>query len=175
MIIKFSKKIAIKVFAISLSLSIAFILFNQFFIINVSNSLNGYLYLKKDLTEIKPNMQVSACPKDDFIKIGLIINALHETQFFSACNLNSIPVLKIVAAVPGDHIYADGLNEIEINGKVFHGSKPRADFVLPKFTYEGTLKANEFLLLTHFSNGYDGRYWGIVDRQSLLNEIVEVF
>ena len=173
--IHFTKSRVIKLIVLCTSILLIISLFNKNFIINVTNSLDGHVYYKKNLTTIKPNMYVSACPKDQFIKIGLIIKALHKTQFFSACNLNSIPVLKIVAAVPGDHVFADGINDIQINGKAFKGSKPRADFVLPKFIYSGTLQSDEYLLLTHFSNGYDGRYWGIVDRQHLLNEIIEVF
>ena len=151
-------------------------LFKSLFIINGTNSLPGYLYLKKKVDTIHQNDQVAACPADPFIKIGLILDTLFVSRVIpSPCNFDTQPVLKIVAAVPGDHVFADGIHDIKINGVAFRGSAPHKDSYMPKFQFKGYVKENQYLLLTPFYDSFDGRYWGFTPRENIKNKIIKVF
>lgn len=155
--------------------ALTLMLFGRFFIINGTHSLQGVLFLKKEITALSPDDMVAACPKDPYIRIGIITGSLIVSGVFpSDCNYKTNAVLKIVAALPGDYVEADGIHEIRINGRRFAGSAPLAESILPKFTFSGYLREGEYLLLTHARDGYDGRYWGTLSREQLLYQIIRV-
>lgn len=170
------KKLICKFIVFSLVIIMIIAACNFFFVINISNSLPGLLYLKKEVPEVlKKGQTIMFCPEDDIAKIGSFIGAGHKRKLpFQKCKW--VPFLKIVAATEGDFVDADGKGDISINGKIFKGSHiTKYQEKLPKFIFKGTVPEGKLLVLTSDSRSYDSRIYGFIDEKSLMNEVFLIF
>ena len=147
---------------------------SEHLVINRTHSLPGFLYLRDpEITEIERGDIVQVCPLKH---ITAVERALHITLAkHGMCTDGTEPLLKIAAAVPGDFIQADGSSDIKINGRIFAGSKPRTDSILPKFRFTGKLPAEHYLLLTPYYSGFDSRYFGWCLRAQIMAKLTLLF
>ena len=90
------------------------------------------------------------------------------------CNTGTVPVLKIIKGIPGDHF---GLKNgfLEINGSFYRimdqdsSGRALAAFYKKK---EGVLDKGQYILLSDFAkNSWDSRYWGPVSIDFLVKPL----
>lgn len=147
------------------------------YIFNLSHSLPGSIYVKEPGNLPERGSTVAACPPEHAIQAGLIMGSIKKDPFYrhAPCPLHSRPVIKILAAVPGDYVSAGGSQEILINGRPFPGSAPLHSSILPRWRFTGHLGEDEYLLLSPAADGYDSRYWGPVRRKDVIVQLRKVF
>lgn len=84
----------------------------------------------------------------------------------------TVPVLKTVAALSGDEVCAN-IDRVVINGREV-GTRRRIDRIgraMPWWTGCRRLRADEVFLLNGPSpNSFDGRYFGVTDRASIIGK-----
>ena len=152
--------------------SYAFFAYSNTVLFNRSHSLPGSVYLRKDLSALTPGDIYAVCPAKNIAQTGKIIGSLIDS---SLCPTGISPLIKILAAKPGDYIEADGIHDIKINGKTFKGSAPRKDSILPVYVFNGRLAADSYLILTPHHDSFDSRYFGTVRKQNFLSHLSLVF
>jgi conjugative transfer signal peptidase TraF len=113
---------------------------------------------------------VLICLNDPYKTLGLKKSYL---EIGHKCN-GADPVIKMVIAVPGDHVVlANGY--IEVNGikylfKTFHwDGMGRKLNVYPRGNYSSTV--GYWLIGTHDIKSWDSRYWGPVSKKQILRKI----
>ena len=90
------------------------------------------------------------------------------------CDAGSVPVLKMVAGVPGDRFVV--LNgRLTVNGETYRiWARDSAGRSLKLFYHEkmGIINKGKYMLMSDFvSNSWDSRYWGPVSIQFLLKPL----
>lgn len=141
--------------------------------INHTPSLPGLLYSItpiKENTELKRNDIVRICPDKNITKVALI---LHVTLKSKTCPFGTEPLIKKIMAVPGDYIKATGEQEIEINNEKIPGTKPRVR--IPHYIFEGIVPENNYLVLTNHPDGFDSRYFGLIDKRYFTDKAYKIF
>ena len=140
--------------------------------VNHTASLPGSIFLLQQLpNRIQRGSIVEFCPNEKITRIASILNLIVKNN---KCPSGFEPFLKIVAAVPGDFVEANGSDEIRVNNVVFLGSKPQNP-LLPVFIYKGIVSTNEYLLLTPHPRSFDSRYYGFIKREDLIKNAVCLF
>ena len=90
------------------------------------------------------------------------------------CDTGTVPVLKIIKGLPGDHFVVKNSN-LELNGNLYHiMDKDSSGRILSAFfkEKEGLLDKGKYMLLSDFvKNSWDSRYWGPVSIQFLLKPL----
>ena len=152
--------------------SYAFFAYSNTVLFNRSHSLPGHIYLRKEIGTFKTGDIYAVCPAKNIAHTGKIIGSLIDS---SLCQTGISPLIKILAAMPGDYIEADGIHDIKINGKTFKGSAPRKDSILPVYIFNGRLPDDSYLILTPHFDSFDSRYFGTVQQQNFLSHLSLVF
>lgn len=137
-------------------------------LINRSHSLPGWIYKRNEISALESGKIYAVCPAKNIAKLGKIIGSLIDSPL---CSNGVSPLIKILAATPGDVISADGINDIKINGKPFKGSAPRKDSILPVYKFNGQLAPDNYLILTPHHDSFDSRYFGPVKGQNFLSTL----
>lgn len=136
------------------------------FTVNVTASMPIGLY-RFVRTEINVKDDVLLCPPEKAGSFAVSRKYLLK----GSCPGGSVPLLKQVAAIPGDVVEVDE-EGIYVNGILLPKTKPlKTDSFgreMPKLDLKKKLQKNECLVVSHNDEkGYDSRYFGIVDFQRL--------
>lgn len=147
-------------------LSWGFSEFQKSFTINVTASMPIGIYR---LTEdaVKLNDDVILCPPEREGRVGVERGYLLKGR----CPCGSAPMLKQVAAMPGDQVLINRIG-IFVNGVLLKNSMPldkdSLNRPMPTQKLSKLLAPNECLVVSHNDvRGFDSRYFGIVEFQQL--------
>ncbi|EPB4516061.1 S26 family signal peptidase [Acinetobacter baumannii] len=134
---------------------------NRWFIynINVTNSLNGHVYVIKKNESVKRGDYIGFSWKgDEFYKPGAIF-------------------VKIVSGVPGDEVTVKD-REVFVNGVKIGIAKEKSETGIPLSPIKPTkLKEGEYFVSTPYPHGYDSRYErvGLISQNNVLGRAYEIF
>ena len=147
-------------------IALGFYRFQHYFTLNITASMPVGLY-KFAETEITVNDDVLLCPPEEAANFAVGRKYLLK----GSCPGGSVPLIKQVAALPGDNVRVDE-NGISVNGVLLPKTKPlKTDSLgreMPKLDMTKKLKKGECLVVSHDDEkGYDSRYFGVVDFQRL--------
>lgn len=149
----------------------AIVFLNRYIIFNISDSLPGYVYWINHDLDLKRNGTVAICTTPDVNKILKVLNKDFPSH---RCPTGQLPHLKLLAALPGDRVEVDRVNDIKVNGIVFKNSTPTNLLPLSEWQYQGFLKADRYLVLTHNPMSFDSRYYGTIKGEQILSTVTRI-
>ncbi|MDD6318192.1 MAG: S26 family signal peptidase [Succinatimonas hippei] len=142
--------------------------------INLSPSLPGHVYLRTD-RPVTRGAIVNWCPEDPRMAEILRTITPYHTSHSARCPSGEMPLLKIVRAMPGDEVVADGINKLKVNGEEVISTTPNPFTPLPRWTYKGVMPEGEILLYGLHPDSFDSRYVGMFDLKDVESVMVEIF
>ena len=146
------------------------------YVFNFTSSLPGYLYKKVNLNpqvdDLKKELIVEVCLAKDS-KAYKIDSIIHKIQHGS-CKSGRKPFIKIIGALEGDYLKADGHNYLTVNNRQIIGTKP-ANNKLPVFKYDNIVPKDQVLIYTPNINSLDSRYFGFINYDEIVSILEEVF
>lgn len=137
--------------------------------LNITTSMPVGIYIRS-VGKIKVGDIVLSCLNDPYKTLGLKKSYLERGH---ACN-GADPVIKMVIALPGDHVVLAN-NYIEVNRikyffpTFYWNSKGRKLNIYPRGNYPST--RGYWLIGTHDMKSWDSRYWGPVNDKQILRKI----
>lgn len=140
--------------------------FREHITINVTPSMPlGFYWLENDPVRVGDNVLV--CPPRAIAEMASHRHYLPKGD----CPGGSVPVLKRVVAIEGDHVTIDSRG-IFVNGIEIEYTQPKSEDSLgqklPSIELSTTLKANQYLIASHDDpRGFDSRYFGVIEFQRL--------
>lgn len=143
----------------------------KFIIVNLTPSMPGHLYLKVR-GQPRTGDVILYCPAGRTRKI---LDTIGFTMPNAQCPDGKIGLIKQIAAMPGDQVSADGIRDMEVNGKALEGSRADPLTRLPPWKWEGTIPEGRFLLLGKTRDSFDSRYFGLLDTGGAASVLMEVF
>ena len=142
--------------------------------INLSPSLPGHVYLRTD-RPVTRGAIVNWCPEDPrMAEILRTITPYHTNQSARGPS-GEMPLLKIVRAMPGDQVEADGLSKLKVNGQEVISTTPNPFTPLPRWTYKGIMPEGEILLYGLHPDSFDSRYVGMFALKDVESVMIELF
>jgi conjugative transfer signal peptidase TraF len=138
-------------------------------LINITPSMELGFY-RKSMSHIKRGDIIAFCLPDPYKTLGL---SKHYIQEGKKCE-GADPLIKLVIAVPGDHVTL-AKNYIEVNAnKYFYAtfsddSEGRSLEIYPRGDYQNT--QGYWLVGTHAKNSWDSRYWGPIGKDRILYKL----
>jgi len=113
----------------------------------------------------------ASCLTPEIARYGMVRGYLAE----GICSTGSVPVLKIIEGLPGDHFWVKD-NFLELNGRSYSimendsSLRPLRSFYIRKDAV--LLEKDRYMLISDFNkNSWDSRYWGPVGIQFLLKPL----
>ncbi len=144
---------------------------NMMYSFNMSSSMPIGYYRLLNAENIHKDDLVIICLKDSSFKKDAIERGYLEVVNHARCNI--VPLLKKVVAEEQDHILVNS-EGVFINNNFIENSKPiPTDSQGRKLTIaeiDKTLSKDEYFVLGEHPKSFDGRYFGIITKDEILNK-----
>ncbi len=166
-----------KVKSISIILFSAFVIVllvgvkNMMYSLNTSSSMPIGYYKLLAAVNIHKDDLVIVCLKDSKLKKDAIEKGYLEVVNHERCDI--VPLLKKVVAEAQDHIVVTG-EGVFINGNFIENSRPihtdSQGRILPIAVIDKILSKDEYFVLGDHPKSFDGRYFGIITKDEIINK-----
>ena len=142
--------------------------------INMSASLPGHVYIRSSRPLARGEI-VNWCPEDPRVIAILRTITPYRTSESARCRSGEMPLLKIVRAMPGDRVRANGLGRITVNGEIVPATAPNPFLPLPAWKFDGVIPEGRILLYGLNPDSFDSRYLGMFPASGVESVMVKVF
>jgi conjugative transfer signal peptidase TraF len=151
-------------------LGFIFLNFTHIIYLNIfTHSLPCGIYIRIDGTP-KTGDFAASCLTQEIAEYGISRQYLAR----GSCDTGTVPVLKIIKGVPGDHFFVQN-KFLELNGGSYRIMDKDSSSRLLRVFYsqkEGIIDKGKYILLSDFvKNSWDSRYWGPVGIEFLLKPL----
>lgn len=137
------------------------------FVFNTTKSLPQYVFYIEGFArnyKLQHGDYVSVCPfyskMKDFYKIK-------EHWDHGSCDNGVVPLIKKVAAIPGDVITVNDQNDMTVNEKNIKNTRALSSKI-KHFNYQGIVPPKHYLLYTPHPEGFDSRYLGLITDNEII-------
>lgn len=144
------------------------------FVFNTTKSLPQYVFYKEDLARkftLQHGDYVSVCP---FYSKMAEFYKLKEHFENGDCNNGVVPLIKKVAAIPGDVISVNDKNGMTVNERTIKNTKALSSKI-QHFKFAGIVPKGHYLLYTPHPEGFDSRYLGLITDNEIIYKLKPIF
>lgn len=170
-----SKKIIYLVVISLMALPFIMISASSSYIINTSISIPKGIYkIENSKSNLKNGDLISFCLNDsEFLKFALHFKFIEKKYNGKWCN-GIQPILKPIVAMQGDKVSITSQG-IEVNGIILKNTKPIPAIHSMSEMKNVILKENEYIVASEEENGFDSRYYKIINLDSINSRISAIY
>lgn len=110
--------------------------------------------------------------KNNFKKNDLIVFKFKGSSYYE----KDFPMVKYVKCLPGEYLQVKGL-DFYCNGEFIGTAKTKDSkgFPVEPFVYNDVIPDNHYFVMGIHKDSYDSRYWGFVEKESVIGKAYKIF